>query len=430
MNDGATAVEHDCGNPLDTPEQRELELQALDLLGSPLVRQASDRAAVYWRDSIGPVPVSLEAAFAEALDQACFTGVLASLNLDASRPRVHSTSHWPHTVAGRRVPASMTVAPNPDATFRNVPVDGVSRYVISGRFTGVRPAINEYSLLGRELATVANLSGHDLAVEADGTFRITLDPHPPQGRRNHIQTTGDAVQLLVRDILADWAVERPGSLSIDRVEGPPLAPTLSGEEREAIAAESLLKHVRVLVAFSLSALDGPPNTPTVPRVHHGSASAGGSLSTQAYSRTHFQIDTGEALMLRISPGGASYVSVALNDIWSVTCDASLRTCSFNHTQAAPDADGDFTVVIAAQDPGIFNWLDTAGDCAGIALVRWAGFDTARLAQHQPSIDACLVRVARLPDVLPPGTRVIDADGRRAQIAGRARDLAWRLRIGD
>ena len=420
---------HDTPNPLDTPEQRALELQALDLLESPAVRQAGERAAAYWRESIGPVPASLEAGFADALEQACFTGVLAGLNRDAGRPRVHSTSHWPHVVAGLRVPATMTVAPNPDATFRNVPVDGASSYEISGRFTATRPALNEFSLLGPGLMTIGNLSGHELAVEPDGTFRITLDPHPAQGRRNHIQTRSDVVQLLVRDILADWAVERPASLSVTRVAGPPLAPAPSGAEREGIAAEALLQHVEGLVAFSRSALDGPANTPTVPRINQGGASAGGALSTQAYSRAHFALEADEALVLRISPGGAYYVSVALNDIWSVTGDVVRRTCSFNHTQAAPDADGAFTVVIAAQDPGVFNWLDTAGDCAGVALVRWAGFAAAHEAP-QPAIEARRVLVDRLGSALSPGTRTVDAAGRRAQLAGRARDLAWRLRIGD
>lgn len=423
-------MENDCANPLDTPDQRELELQALDLIESPAVSHARDEAARYWRNAIGAVPASLEAGFAEALAQACFTGVLASLNLDAGRPRVHSTSHWPHVVAGRRVPATMTVAPNPDATFRFAPVDGASRYEISGRFAGVRPVVNEFSLLGRDSATVTNLSGRDLAVESDGTFRITLDPHPPQGRRNHLQTTGGVVQLLVRDILGDWAAERPGSFSISRLEGPPLAPAPSRAEREAIAADAVLRHVRGLVAFSLPALDGPANTPTSPRINHGSASAGGALSTQAYSRTHFHLEDGEALVLRIGPGGASYVSIALNDIWSVTCDGSLRTCSFNHTQAARDADGAFTFVIASEDPGVLNWLDAAGDCAGVALVRWAGVDAARATQHPPSIDAWKIPIDRLWAVLPPGTRPLDAAGRRAQIAGRARELAWRQRIGD
>lgn len=417
-------------NPLAAAEQAALELEALRLLDCPLVQQARDKAASQWRESVGLVSAEVEARFPEALEQAAFTGVLASLNLDASRPRVHSTSHWAHTVAGRRIPASLTVFPNPDAVYRYMPVEFASRYLVRGRFPGARPLINELSVLTREFKTVANLSGPDLAVEADGTFSITVDPRPPNGRRNHLQTTSEAVQILVRDVMADWAAERPSALAITRLDGPPAARTLSWEEMQGQAARSLREHVMGLIAVTRRALAGPANTLTNPAIRRGDASAGGALVTQAVSWGNFRLEENEALVLTVERGGAAYASVALSDLWSVTDDFTRRTSSFNHLQAIPDADGSYTFVLAAEDLGVHNWLDTGGSNAGVIFARWGGFDAARIAEAHPEIGARVVRLAELSSVLPAEAPVVDVDGRREQIMKRARDLAWRGKIGD
>lgn len=419
-------------NPLATAEQTALELEALGLLEYPRVQQARAEAAARWREVVGTVPPEIEAHFASALEQAAFTGVLASSNLDARRPRVHSTSHWAHTVADRSIPATMTVFPNPDAAYRFMPVEADSGYVLCGRFGRARPLINEFSVLTRELETVANLSGPDLVVEADGTFSITLDSRPAGGRRNHLQLTGEAAQVLVRDLLADWAAERPSALILSRMDGPPARPSLSGEALEAQAARSLHEHVSGLIAMTRLVLAGRANTltrPVIPRPR-GEASVAGALVTQAGSWGNFRLEPSEALVLTLHFGGAAYASVALSDLWSVTDDVTCRTSSFNHTQAIQDVDGSYTFVLAATDPGVHNWLDTGGLDAGAVFARWAGFEPVRLAEANPSISTRLVKRSELPQFLPPETRRLDAAGRREQIAKRARDFAWRGKIGD
>jgi hypothetical protein len=37
-----------------------------------------------------------------------------------------------------------------------------------------------------------------------------------------------------------------------------------------------------------------------------------------------------------------------------------RTGSMNMSQMAAESDGSFTYVVAHQDPGVYNWLDTGG----------------------------------------------------------------------
>ena len=44
----------------------------------------------------------------------------------------------------------------------------------------------------------------------------------------------------------------------------------------------------------------------------------------------------------------------------------------NHETAVADADGHVRIVVAHRDPGVPNWLDTAGHRRGGLALRWVG----------------------------------------------------------
>jgi hypothetical protein len=56
---------------------------------------------------------------------------------------------------------------------------------------------------------------------ADGSFTITVDSTPADGRPNHLQLPSDATLIAARNTLSDWNTQVPMSLSIERVGGPP-----------------------------------------------------------------------------------------------------------------------------------------------------------------------------------------------------------------
>ena len=53
-----------------------------------------------------------------------------------------------------------------------------------------------------------------------------------------------------------------------------------------------------------------------------------------------------------------------------TLDYRDRTVSLNRKQMKLDQDGNFTVILAHQDPGRPNWLDTEGRATGIIFWRF------------------------------------------------------------
>jgi hypothetical protein len=320
--------------------------------------------------------------------------------------------------------------PNPDTVYRFIPVDTASSFVITGRFSKARPLVNDFSLVTKELQTLANLSGRDLEVDADGRFAITVDPRPAAGRSNHLQTTDGAVQVLIRDTMDDWAAERPSRLHAQRTSDPPAAAPLTDDALAPLAVQSIRKHINDFSGTNRRAFAQPVNTLKTPAIHGGAASTGGFLVTQAYSMGWFLLADDEALVVTAGTGGAAYLGVSLSDFWSITRDFTQHTVSFNKYQAAANADGSYTFVVAVQDPGVHNWLDPDGLNDGVIFARWAGFDPDRMSEANPTIDAMIVKLDRLARVLPAGTRMIDRPGRRQQLAGRAQAYAWRLAIGD
>jgi hypothetical protein len=93
----------------------------------------------------------------------------------------------------------------------------------------------------------------------------------------------------------------------------------------------------------------------------------------------------------------------------------------NQTQMHVGDDGRFHLIVAHDDPGVPNWLDTEGRREGLLNFRY--FWGTRL----PVLQSEVIPLARVRDVLPAGTPSIDANTRAAEVRARRDHLAWRFR---
>ena len=91
---------------------------------------------------------------------------------------------------------------------------------------------------------------------------------------------------------------------------------------------------------------------------------------------------------------------------------------------AADADGRYTFVIAHEDPGVHNWLDTGGLHEVFALHRWQGLP--RDLAVPPTITSRVVPLRELEHALPRGVRTVTAAERRDQFARRRREYQRRF----
>ena len=98
----------------------------------------------------------------------------------------------------------------------------------------------------------------------------------------------------------------------------------------------------------------------------------------------------------------------------ISPDARRHQASLNLAQAAANSDGTRSYVITPIDPGIHNWVDSAGLHNGIALLRWqampAGVDKDDLIR-----EFRVLKLSELDDLPLPR---VSPDQRKAQMAMR------------
>jgi hypothetical protein len=138
----------------------------------------------------------------------------------------------------------------------------------------------------------------------------------------------------------------------------------------------------------------------------------------------FSLKKDEALVVTLDPLGASYLGFVVGDPWQRSVNYWSHTGSLNNHQVKPNPDGTITYVLAATDPGIYNWLDTGGLRDGTVTIRWEGLrPNADIGQGAKSVR--VVPIAALAKALPDAPR-IDADGRRKLLAQRQAEYAQRI----
>jgi hypothetical protein len=145
------------------------------------------------------------------------------------------------------------------------------------------------------------------------------------------------------------------------------------------------------------------------------------LQLSQFGFCFYDLDPGDALYVHADVPDARYWSLQLYTLaWFEPYDIA-RPTSLNQTQMDVGDDNRFHLVVAHDDPGVPNWLDTEGRPEGLLNFRY--FWGATL----PTLETEVVALEKVRDVLPSGTPVVDADERAAQLRARREHLAWRFR---
>lgn len=413
-------------NPLATCDQRDLEKLAISLFHTPEVDAARAHTARHWLSSMKTrFSEEAMASFDSAVSSYVFHCCLNAANSDAGRPRVLKVEGEPHQWFGMDVPGAERGGNNADCAYRILSVDGEGRFEVLGRAGPNPPADITFTLVaGTAMSnTIKTIDWRDVQRDQDGLFRLTIDPEPAGDRPNHFQSRGDARYLFVRDCLTDWERQRANRLVIRRLDPAPPPPS-----REELIARAVA-YAEADMAYYWDMCMGqsygfPVNT--VPPVRN-TAQFGGLVS-QSGSTGHYRIADDEALVITATPGSAPYMSFMAHDPWWRTLPFAPRTASLNIAQVEKDPDGAITFVVSPTDPGVHNWIDTGGVHEGIFYFRWQGLPPSDPAP--PEIKGYkLVKLDRLGDALPDGTRFVTTEERAAQQAARVRAVSgwWRDR---
>ncbi|MFC3174960.1 hypothetical protein ACFOD9_11940 [Novosphingobium bradum] len=414
---------------VDLFEQLQLEREALRVLAAPAMQAAMAAAAARMRESWQAQTPDGAARLDDAVRGYALAAIENTILDDPARPRIMWIITQPHQWHGQAWPGSMWGGHNPDNFSRDIMIDDVSTYEISGRRTGPGPAQATFLVYDSFIGTtaqsteganiIASLLGADLMIDGDGDFRITVGPGAGAPGTNHLQTRPGAKVLKIRNSLEDWAVELPDQLRVRRLAGPPAGEPRSADVVAERAAALLATQIAYWLTFLTHRAAGTVNETRPPQARAGGWGylAGG----------RFALGPDEALVVTIDTLRADYIGFQVSDDWMTPPDYIHHTAGLNRSQARPDADGAYTFVIAARDPGVWNWIDTVGLGEGGYSIRWQGGGDPAPPIGQAVRQTRLARIAELKDLLPAGTVWTDAAMRQAQIAHRV-ETFWK-RVG-
>jgi hypothetical protein len=363
-----------------------------------------------------------------AMDELSFAAMLAVAGGDKMNPKLNMYESLPYVAMGHRIPGSRYGFDNPDRVFRHFFVNPAYRYEIHGRRPKGSESINLLIEACEDKApgwgyplTFARLE--NIVTQPDGSFVITVDSVPTNGRSNHLWLPPGAAHVLIRDTYLDWVAESPTEIAVRRVSGPQ-APALPFEIMAKLAPLQIIDYaMNGFKWYDLALAPLQANRIPIPQIRPAPP---GEMPWGMTGVGRFCVADNEALVFTIDPQKSGYFGAMMATPWLVSVDASKHTSCLNNFQAAANPDGTITYVLAAHDPGVKNWLDTGGLHEGVMLFRWE-LVAGTLDPISAVRDVKVVKLGDLANALPFPIPTMSAEQRRKQIADRQLGFQRRLK---
>ena len=306
-----------------------------------------------------------------------------------------------------------------DFTYQQAWIDGSSTYRIVGergsaRFLnitvqGARP--NGPGVLHEPFGDVpeANLAGDRLVVGADGAFDVFLGG--PDREANWLPTTAGSRKVFIRQGFDSWD-EQPARLRIERVDMASPRPLPStGQMLEAIswAGDFVtgLMHDWPEFPFIYGGVDAehPNRFPVV------DASGADAKRGRAATNMHWQLAGDEALIVEFDVHDGLWMLTNMGVFFN-SMDYLYRPVSYTPSRTEVDSDGKVRLILAHDDPGYHNWIDTQGFERGNLTYRHM------LGGFPATLDTRVVKHAALAAELPGDSATVTPQQRIAQMWAR------------
>lgn len=264
---------------------------------------------------------------------------------------------------------------NPDTFYDYASIQGRRRYRIAG--TRGTASYLAFCIYGRtedgQTRIVANVSDHDLVIDAAGRFELILSPNPDgaESPSTEVRLTPDVEAIIARQYFLDQDAEQPAEFTITCEDDVPVPGPLQIEPlaRRLRAAGAFVHTGTTFTAHIADDLAARPNELTV-ESEASSVAAFYPTPDNKYVGGWYRLGPGDALVVEGRPPESRYWSLLLMSRWMESLDTAHHQVILNNRQVALEPDGSFTIVVAHADPGTANWLDTAGHREGYVLFRW------------------------------------------------------------
>jgi hypothetical protein len=329
---------------------------------------------------------------------------------------------------------------NADFVYLQAWIDGESVYKISGNrgtarflnFTvqGPRPEKDVY--YGADHPNLhepfgdtpeANLTGDDLVTEWDGSFVLYVGG--PERGPNWLPTTPGSRKLFLRQGFDDWS-ETSAQMRIERIDmtGPRAVPTPEDlTTAMAWAGDFLTGAMRDWPdrELEIGSLYGEPEPNVFPAARfEGEAEERDARRGRVIVTMPWRLASDEALVFEFPDDGAFWMLTNMGAFWN-SMDYLYRPVSWTPARTAVDADGRVRLVLAHDDPGVHNWIDTQRFAEGYLTFRSIG------SRALPEVTTRVVPASEVYDALPADTRRVTPEERIVQLHRRFDAIRRRFR---
>lgn len=303
----------------------------------------------------------------------------------------------------------------PDCIYTRAVLRGGESYRLFGN-RGTARYVGLQTMNGA--AATANALVDELEVDADGNFEVMLSGDERPG--NWMRIEGEHPTLTVRHFFYDWDTEVASSLRIERIGDPVAAGDGPSDAGGALARQLVAlgdfveENLKFFMQFGAAA---PVNgfLPPIDRSDMGAAAENRPVIGR------WELAPDEALIVEVQPPGGVYWSYSIGNPWWETIHYGRHQSSLNAHQAVVDSDGLVRVVLSADDPGVANWLDTAGHSNGPIILRCVRTETA------PTPTTRVVSFGEIESALPADTIWVTPQQRASILAARRSAVRERFR---
>ncbi len=269
------------------------------------------------------------------------------------------------------------VAENPDNHYLGASLDGQYDYRIWGtRGDAKWISFNLFSgggFGGGGPGTGATLHEEHMHIEPDGSFELFITQDKRDG--NWLQSEPDTRSIAIRQTFLDKRNQKHAELHIERTDATDIRP-------EPITAEHLYNsliyagfYVRGVADIGAGWARRQSQWPNVFTDEAEDDFTDKFKDPQIkWHQAYFELGDDEALVVDVTPPACEYWMITLQNHWMETLDYVHHRSTLNCSSAVMNDDGSVRFVIAHRDPGVPNWLDTAGHARGTVGVRWVGPD--------------------------------------------------------
>ncbi|NQZ96861.1 MAG: DUF1214 domain-containing protein [Myxococcales bacterium] len=263
---------------------------------------------------------------------------------------------------------------NPDYVYCGASLDSNATYTLRGEFADAH-MIGFGTFSGglgtpKGLLRDGYLESHALKREADGSFEITLSQVETAG--NWLPMGPETNALQARQTLLQRARQRQAPMELERLGGaeapPPLDPARFSKALDRagrVVNATVSQFLNWTASFEAHRHEIRPIDPKLLAVAQGDPNT-------SYNYSYWELAEDEAFVIDLDPPECEYWNLQIGNHWLESLDYMNFQTHVNQETAVADADGHVRIVVARRDPGVPNWLDTAGHARGGLALRWVG----------------------------------------------------------